>query len=36
LRATSAEHLIRSTREALAAERPTLIELREDSRWLLD
>jgi thiamine pyrophosphate-dependent acetolactate synthase large subunit-like protein len=36
LRATSAEHLIRSTRDALAADRPTLIELREDSPWLLD
>jgi 5-guanidino-2-oxopentanoate decarboxylase len=33
-RAESAEHLTRCVREALAAERPTLIEVREDSRWL--
>ena len=36
VRATSAEHLVRSTRTALAADRPTLIELREDSPWLLE
>jgi len=34
-RAESAEHLARSVREALAADRPTLIEVREDSRWLM-
>ena len=33
-RATSAEHLAKSVREALTAERPTLIEVREDSPWL--
>jgi 5-guanidino-2-oxopentanoate decarboxylase len=36
VRAASAEHLIRSTQDALAADRPTLIEVREDSTWLLD
>jgi thiamine pyrophosphate-dependent acetolactate synthase large subunit-like protein len=34
-RATSAEHLAQSTREALEADRPTLIEVRQDSPWLL-
>jgi len=34
-RATSAEHLAQSVRNALTAERPTLIEVREDSPWLL-
>ena len=33
-RASSAEHLAQSVRDALAADRPTLIEVREDSRWL--
>jgi 5-guanidino-2-oxopentanoate decarboxylase len=33
-RATGAEHLARSVREALNADRPTLIEVREDSPWL--
>ncbi|MGP8033652.1 MAG: 5-guanidino-2-oxopentanoate decarboxylase [Steroidobacteraceae bacterium] len=33
-RASGAEHLARSVREALAADRPTLIEVREDSPWL--
>ena len=33
-RATSAEHLSRSVQDALAADRPTLIEVREDSPWL--
>jgi 5-guanidino-2-oxopentanoate decarboxylase len=33
-RAESAEHLARCVREALAADRPTLIEVRQDSRWL--
>jgi thiamine pyrophosphate-dependent acetolactate synthase large subunit-like protein len=33
-RAASAEHLAQSVREALAADRPTLIEVREDSPWL--
>jgi 5-guanidino-2-oxopentanoate decarboxylase len=33
-RATGAEHLGRSVREALGADRPTLIEVREDSAWL--
>lgn len=33
-RATSAEHLAQSVREALVADRPTLIEVREDSPWL--
>ncbi len=36
VRAASAEHLIRSTQDAFAADRPTLIEVREDSPWLLD
>jgi thiamine pyrophosphate-dependent acetolactate synthase large subunit-like protein len=35
LRAASAEHLATSVREALLADRPTLIELREDSPWLI-
>jgi thiamine pyrophosphate-dependent acetolactate synthase large subunit-like protein len=34
MRATGAEHLARSVREALNADRPTLIEVREDSPWL--
>jgi 5-guanidino-2-oxopentanoate decarboxylase len=34
--AESAEHLARSVRDALAADRPTLIEVREDSPWLLN
>jgi 5-guanidino-2-oxopentanoate decarboxylase len=33
-RAESAEHLTRCVREALVADRPTLIEVRQDSRWL--
>jgi 5-guanidino-2-oxopentanoate decarboxylase len=33
-RAASAEHLAQSVREALVADRPTLIEVREDSPWL--
>jgi thiamine pyrophosphate-dependent acetolactate synthase large subunit-like protein len=33
-RAASAEHLAQSVREALIADRPTLIEVREDSPWL--
>jgi len=33
-RAASAEHLARSVREALLADRPTLIEIRQDSPWL--
>jgi 5-guanidino-2-oxopentanoate decarboxylase len=33
-RATSAEHLATSVRDALGADRPTLIELRQDSAWL--
>jgi 5-guanidino-2-oxopentanoate decarboxylase len=33
-RATSTEHLAGSVREALNADRPTLIEIREDSPWL--
>jgi thiamine pyrophosphate-dependent acetolactate synthase large subunit-like protein len=33
-RATSAEHLAQSVRDALAADRPTLIEIRQDSPWL--
>jgi len=33
-RAESAEHLASAVREALAADRPTLIEVRQDSRWL--
>ena len=33
-RATSAEHLSRSVQDALAADRPTLIEVGEDSPWL--
>ncbi len=34
--AASAEHLAQSVRNALAADRPTLIEIRQDSLWLLD
>ena len=34
LRATSAEHLAQSVRDSLLADRPTLIEVRQDSRWL--
>src|SRR5262249_58662877 len=33
-RAMSAEHLAESVRAALLADRPTLIEVREDSPWL--
>lgn len=33
-RATGAEHLAQCVRDALVADRPTLIEVREDSRWL--
>jgi len=33
-RATGAEHLAQSVREALKGDRPTLIEVREDSPWL--
>jgi len=33
-RAASAEHLAKSLREALVADRPTLIEVRQDSPWL--
>ena len=32
--AASADHLTKSVQEALAADRPTLIEIREDSPWL--
>jgi thiamine pyrophosphate-dependent acetolactate synthase large subunit-like protein len=35
-RAASADHLAQAVREALAADRPTLIEVRQDSRWLAD
>jgi 5-guanidino-2-oxopentanoate decarboxylase len=35
-RATSAEHLAQAVRDALLADRPTLIEVREDSGWLRD
>jgi 5-guanidino-2-oxopentanoate decarboxylase len=34
VRATSAEHLARSVRDALRADRPTVIEVRQDSPWL--
>jgi 5-guanidino-2-oxopentanoate decarboxylase len=34
-RAASAEHLAQSVRDALIADRPTVIELRQDSRWLM-
>jgi len=34
-RPTSAEHLAQFVREALVADRPTLIEVRQDSSWLL-
>jgi 5-guanidino-2-oxopentanoate decarboxylase len=34
-RAASAEHLAQSVRDALVADRPTLIEVRQDSPWLL-
>ena len=33
-RAASAGHFSQAVREALAADRPTLIEVREDSPWL--
>jgi 5-guanidino-2-oxopentanoate decarboxylase len=33
-RATSAEHLAQSVQDALVADRPTLIEVRQDSPWL--
>jgi 5-guanidino-2-oxopentanoate decarboxylase len=33
-RATSAEHLAQSVRDAFVADRPTLIEVRQDSPWL--
>jgi len=33
-RAESAQHLAQCVREALVADRPTLIEVREDSPWL--
>jgi thiamine pyrophosphate-dependent acetolactate synthase large subunit-like protein len=33
-RAASAEHLTQSVRDALVADRPTLIEVRQDSPWL--
>jgi 5-guanidino-2-oxopentanoate decarboxylase len=35
IRAESAEHLAKSVRDALVADRPTLIEVRQDSPWLL-
>jgi thiamine pyrophosphate-dependent acetolactate synthase large subunit-like protein len=35
VRATSAEHLAQSLRDALVADRPTLIEVRQDSPWLM-
>jgi 5-guanidino-2-oxopentanoate decarboxylase len=34
-RASSADHLAQSVRDALVADRPTLIELRQDSPWLM-
>jgi 5-guanidino-2-oxopentanoate decarboxylase len=34
IRAASAEHLAQSLRDALVADRPTLIEVRQDSPWL--
>ena len=34
VRAASADHLTKSLQEALVADRPTLIEIREDSPWL--
>jgi 5-guanidino-2-oxopentanoate decarboxylase len=34
-RAASAEHLTQSVRDALVADRPTLIEVRQDSPWLM-
>jgi thiamine pyrophosphate-dependent acetolactate synthase large subunit-like protein len=34
-RAASADHLAQSVRDALAADRPTLIEVRQDSPWLM-
>jgi thiamine pyrophosphate-dependent acetolactate synthase large subunit-like protein len=34
VRAQSAQHLAECMREALAADRPTLIEIRQDSPWL--
>jgi thiamine pyrophosphate-dependent acetolactate synthase large subunit-like protein len=35
VRAASAEHLAQSLRDALGADRPTLIEVRQDSPWLM-
>ena len=35
VRAASAEHLAQCVRDALAADRPTLIEVRQDSPWLM-
>jgi 5-guanidino-2-oxopentanoate decarboxylase len=35
VRAASAEHLAQSVRAALVADRPTLIEVRQDSPWLM-
>jgi thiamine pyrophosphate-dependent acetolactate synthase large subunit-like protein len=34
VRAASADHLAKSVRDALSADRPTLIEVRQDSPWL--
>ena len=34
VRATSSEHLAKSVRDALFADRPTVIEVRQDSGWL--
>ena len=34
-RAASADHLAQSLKDALVADRPTLIEVRQDSRWLM-
>jgi 5-guanidino-2-oxopentanoate decarboxylase len=34
VRATSEQHLIKAVRDAFIAERPTVIELRQDSAWL--
>jgi len=34
-RTASAEHLAQSVRHALVADRPTLIEVRQDSPWLM-
>jgi thiamine pyrophosphate-dependent acetolactate synthase large subunit-like protein len=35
VRASGAEHLAQSMRDALIADRPTVIEIRQDSPWLL-